>query len=87
MLHHWDGGEVVNCERIAQINNLRPRESRYQKDQFCIAYVKGFVHNLQTEKLDHMPNPFLLAKFRLYDGSESIQVSLGARGRGFEDFG
>ena len=24
-----------------------------------------------------MPNPFLLAKFRLYDGSESIEVSLG----------
>ncbi|KAL1815397.1 hypothetical protein ACET3Z_017971 [Daucus carota] len=77
VLRPWDGGELVNVERIAEISNLRPRETRFQKDQFRIAYVKEFVHNLQTDNLDDKPNPFLLAKFRLYDGSESILVSLG----------
>ncbi|KAL1815586.1 hypothetical protein ACET3Z_018160 [Daucus carota] len=46
VLHHWDGGQLVNCDRITQINNLSPRKTHYQMEQFRIAYVKGLVHNL-----------------------------------------
>ena len=72
----WDGGDIVTCDRIADIMKLRPRPG-CTRDQMRIEYVKGWVSNLHgddTGKWITRKEPW--SKFRLYDGSNSIHVTL-----------
>ena len=69
----WD---IVECDRIADILKLRPREG-CTRDQMRIEYVKGWVSHLRgddTGKWTRGLAPF--CKFRLYDGSNTIRVTI-----------
>lgn len=69
----WGGGDLVQCDRIADILNLRPREG-CNRDQMRIEYVKGWVSNVRGGEKKHRGTCF--ARFRLYDGSSTIPVTI-----------
>ena len=72
----WDGGELVECDRIADILKLKPRNG-CTRDQMRIEYVKGWVSHIRSDDMATRArgrSPF--AKFHLYDGSSTIPVTI-----------
>ena len=72
----WDGGWIVECDRITDIHKLRPRAG-YTRDQMRIEYVKRWVFHLDgDDTVKWITGKAPIAIFRLYDGSSSVRVTI-----------
>ena len=67
----WDHG-CKNCEWISDISKLEPPGKQCKHR---VHFVKGFVRNLQNYPNETLPLR-CRARFKLYDGSGGILVSL-----------